>query len=97
MPALKPLGNTVLLAPIPPRTQSEGGIWYAPGRHRADGMQFVVLEVGPGRRVRRGMVLAPPLRPGQKCLVNPNRVGVKHTFEDGRILIDAECIEMVWG
>ena len=97
MAALKPLGNTVLLAPMPPRTQSEGGIWFAPGQHRPDGMQFVVLEVGPGRRVRHGLLVPVPLRPGQRALVNPNRVGIKHTFEDGRILIDADRIEMVWG
>lgn len=92
---MKMLGNTALLSPLTPEPYSKGGIWYS-GKHIPDKMQYRVDKIGPGKRLRGGLILPPPIRSGDFCLLNPNRVGVKHTFEDGRLIVDADQIEMIW-
>jgi len=92
---MKLIGNTVLLEPLLPELRSRGGIWYDMKR-RDDRMQFYVLEVGPGRKLRNGLILPPEVRVGDKCLCNQEGLGVRHKFEDGRVLVDAEIILMIW-
>lgn len=92
---MKLLGNSVLLEPLMPEKKSKGGIWYDMKR-RDDRMQYWVLAVGPGRRLRGGLILPPEVRTGDRCLCNPDGLGIKHKFDDGRILVDAGIIQMIW-
>lgn len=89
------LGNTVLLEPLPKPAQSPGGVFYDLSR-RDDRMQYYVRAVGPGRKLKDGTVLVPEVRVGDKCLCNPDRLGTRYAFEDGRIIVDADNIEMIW-
>ena len=92
---MKPLGNSVLLAPLPRKQKSDRGIWFDMTR-QDDRLQYRVLAVGPGRRLRTGLILPPEVRQGDACLCNPDGLGVKHKFDDGRILVDACIIELIW-
>jgi chaperonin GroES len=92
---LNMLGNTVLLEQLAPARQSPGGIHYA-GRHHDDRMQYWVLAVGPGKLLPNGTRLCPEVRVGDKCLLNSDAGGVRHTLDDGRIVADADAIQMIW-
>jgi len=92
---MKLLGNTVLLEPLLPTLKSPGGIHYSE-RHVDDKMQHYVLAVGPGRKLKNGCVLPPEVRVGDKCLCAVDGLGVKHKFDDGRVLVDADIIQMIW-
>lgn len=92
---MKILGNRALLEPLTPPTMSRGGVVFAP-QHVHDQMQYRVLATGRGKRLKDGRWLAPPVRDGDRCLLNPNHVGVIHRFDDGRIIVDCDRIEMKW-
>jgi len=92
------LGNTVLLAPIVQPNVSDGGIFLV-DRYQDDRQRWVVLAVGPGRTTKKGALVAPELKPGDKVLFNPQLPdGIRHVFEDGSrwTIVDASRIEMVW-
>lgn len=89
------LGNTALLAPLPPPIRTSSGL-YVSARHMDDRMQWWVIAVGPGRRLRDGTIVPPEVRRGDRCLCNPDGLGVRHKFKNGSILVDASIIEMVW-
>lgn len=91
--SIKLLGNTALLRPAFAK-QSAGGIHYCDG-YVVDDRQWVVVAVGDGRRLNDGTRILPDIRPGDSCLFNPG-LGVKFTFPDGRIIVDAGLIEMIW-
>lgn len=91
---MKLLGNRVLLTPASRPMMSPGGVLYDMSRND-DRMQWFVLLVGPGRRLKGGTTLMPEVRPGDKCLFNPG-MGVLYDFDDGRIIVDAEQIQMRW-
>lgn len=59
-------------------------------------MQWWVIAVGPGRRLRDGTIVPPEVRRGDRCLCNPDGLGVRHKFGNGNILVDAGIIEMLW-
>lgn len=88
------LGNTVLLEPLKGKERSDGGIWYNMP-HRDDRKQWTVRAVGPGRRLADGTVVPPEVKVGERCLCN---VGIsnRYAFDDGRVIVEADQIEMVW-
>lgn len=92
---MKLLGNTVLLERLLPPLKSARGIHY-PHQYQDDRMQYWVLAVGPGKLLPDGTRLCPEVRVGDKCLCNVDGLGVKHKFDDGRVLVDASIIEMIW-
>lgn len=95
VPRLKMLGTTVLLGPLAAAQTTAGGLHYPPG-HAGDRWQWLVLAVGPGRKLKDGTRLLPEIRPGDKVLFNPDRCGARHTFGDGRVIAEYEHLEMIW-
>jgi chaperonin GroES len=98
---LKLLRNTVLLQPLPPKTVSDGGVHLAM-QYQDDRKQWRVLAVGPGRRLKTGLVLPPEVQPGDRVLYNPD-LGNRYAFSDrdrehypGCVIADADRIEMKW-
>lgn len=91
---MKPLGNLVLLEPLAKPVTSPGGIVLV-DRYQDDRMQYTVVAIGPGRRLKDGCRLLPEVRPGDRCLCHTARIN-KQVLPDGRILVDADQILMVW-
>lgn len=89
------IGNTVLLAPLAKPAASDGGILYS-HKHLDDRMQWWVWKVGPGKRLRNGLILPPEVRPGDRCLCPVDGLGVKHKFDDGWVIVDADLIQLIW-
>lgn len=90
---MKLLGNRVRLMPLAQKTQSDGGIAYAE-RYRDDQMQFTVLNVGPGRKLKNGSVLPPEVKPGDHVLA---ALYHEHTIlKDGTRIVDAKEILAAW-
>ena len=96
MKTLRLIGNSVLLGPIPQQQKSPGGIHYAPN-YADDRKRWRVLAVGPGRRTKRGVLLAPECAPGDNALVEIDLVNSRPIDDGtGRIVVDASSILMVW-
>lgn len=87
---IKPLGNDVLVGPLPKLTKSEGGILFADA-YQDDRKQYRILALGSGPRID------PEIQVGRRCLLDPGVLGIKH-IEDGtgRLLVRADRILMVW-
>ena len=94
LPRMKLLRNLVLLGPLPQPEKSAGGIALS-ASYSYDNWQYRVLAVGPGKRLRDGTILCPEVRPGDRCLFRPG-VGNPYTFEDGRLIVEADQILMLW-
>lgn len=90
----KLFGNRVLLEPISPRTVTDSGI-HLVERYQDDRMQYRVLAVGPGRKGKKGAVIAPEVQPGQRCLI-PYIQDCVH-LPDGTVVAYADQIQAVWG
>lgn len=86
-------GN-VLLAPLPQRQRSGGGIMLPP-QYRDDELQWIVLGVGPGKIIRKkkreARHLAPPVAVGDHviCL---SGLANKVAFANGRIIVDSDQV-----
>lgn len=88
------IGNTVLLAPLPQRKMSDGGVALIE-RYQDDRKQWLVKAVGQGLRLKDGTRLPPEVRVGDKCLCNVG-VGNRYTFDDGSVIVEADQIEAIW-
>lgn len=97
---MKILGNRVLLEPIKPRRISASGI-LLPEKpaFMYDAEQWRVVSVGPGKLVRRKKAAywkTPEVSVGDRVLVNVSISGdIKH-LDDGRVVVDADLIQMKW-
>lgn len=91
---MKLLGNTVLLEPLPTAKKSSGGIFLC-SRYQDDRMQWKVVAVGPGRRLKNGTMLPPECKPGDLCLCQADS-GNRYKFPDGSVIVNASQIEMIW-
>lgn len=93
-------GNNILIAPLPKKARSKGGI-HLLASYNDDAKQFVVLEVGPGRTVRKKgkepVLISPEVDPGDHVLANLYG-GNKMAFEDGsgRLVVDASEVLAKW-
>lgn len=96
MKTIKLLGNTVLLGPIPQKRVTPGGIMLA-HQYQDDRKRYRVLAVGPGRKTRKGVLVAPECKPGDCALVEIDLTDSR-PLEDGtgRIVVDASAIIMIW-
>jgi co-chaperonin GroES (HSP10) len=77
---------------------SDGGI-HLVEKYQDDAKQWVVLAVGPGYTTKRGVLVAPEVKVGDRVIFNPALPnGVKHVFEDGSrwTVVETSRIEMVW-
>lgn len=87
-------GNNVLLAPLPAKTRSNGGVHLAM-KYQDDEMQWMVLAVGWGR-ISRKKGKAPRHVPIEvkrgDHVITPLVHGFKYKFPDGRIIIEADEI-----
>lgn len=90
---MKLLGNRVHLQLLPPTLQSAGGIHYAQS-FQDDKMQFRVLAVGSGRKLKNGTVLPIEVQPGDYVLAPLYH---EHTIlPDGSRIVDAKELIAVW-
>ncbi len=95
---VRPLGNTVLLAPMIKPLRSDGGI-HLVDKYQDDRTQWVVLAVGPGYTTKKGELIAPEVKVGDRVLFDDSTgTGVKFTFEDGSrwAIVNANRIQMVF-
>ena len=72
-------GNNMLCAPTG-RAERTGRIFRAEA-YSDDQTQYYVLAVGPGRRTRKGEIIPPIVKPGDKVLCQMHFS--HHTLEDG--------------
>ena len=93
MKTLKPLGNRIVVAPLKPITQTAGGIFVAP-RYQDDERRYRVLLVGPGRRTKKGVLVAPEVKPGDEILARAD-YGSQHEWTDGVKVINAAQVVAV--
>lgn len=93
---LRITGNRVWIKPFD--QQDRGGLIIIPDRHRHRDPktlnQFIVLAVGPGRRLKGGGYDPIPLAPGDRVLASTY---LDHQIlDDGTRIIPLDKIEMAW-
>ena len=87
MSALRLLGNTLVIAPIKAAALSSGII--LPPTHRVDEpQQWRVLQVGSGRKNKKGQLIPREIVPGD-VIVTPSVFESVHEFSDGVRIVDA--------
>lgn len=91
---IKLLGNRILVKPLKLAPKSPGGIFYVEN-YQDDRTQYEVLAVGPGKRNKRGEVIPPEVQVGDHIFA-PLWRGNEYEFEDGRLIVDADQVQMVW-
>lgn len=90
---MKLLGNRVHLKPVGQKKISAGGILYVQ-TYQDDQMQYDVLAVGPGRNLKGGTIVPPPVKPGDRVLAG---LYFEHvTLPDGTKICDAEHLLAAW-
>jgi co-chaperonin GroES (HSP10) len=87
MSALRLLGNTLVIAPIKAAALASGII--LPPTHRVDEpQQWRVLQVGSGRKTKKGHGIPIELVPGD-VIVTASVFESAHEFSDGVRIVDA--------
>ncbi len=66
---MKILGNRILVRNLPEKILSDGGISLLPG-HDDNRMQYVIQQVGTGRRLKDGTILPIEAKPGDHCIAH---------------------------
>jgi co-chaperonin GroES (HSP10) len=97
---MRVLGNNILIAPLNRPVKSAGGVDLPQNaKYAADGMQFRVLAVGPGRVVRKkgkpDVLIPIDIEPGDFVLMNEIH-GNKFKYPDGRLIVEADEIIAKW-
>lgn len=86
-------GNHVLLEPLPKPTASTGGILLAMAQND-DRKQWRVVAVGPGRKTKKGVLVAPEVAPGDRVVAELFQDHL--TLPDGSVVADASNIVAKW-
>lgn len=87
------LGNKIHVAPLAKKTRSEGGI-ALPVQYDDDEKQWLILGVGPGKRLPNGVFVAPECKPGERAYID---MGMGSTqLDDGSWITDASQVKAVW-
>lgn len=89
---IRMMGNSVLVESLPQVQKSAGGV-HLPQQYRDDQTQWRVLAVGPGRKNKKGVLVAPEVKPGDRVLapLYHDHVILSGPFKGQRI-IDASAI-----
>lgn len=89
---LRPLGDKLLVRPLPLETVSKGGIMIPDSAERKP-MFGVVVAAGPGRAGEAGQVLPMPVRPGQRIMYNRFAGVATRTMADEALIV--MCVDDV--
>lgn len=89
---LRPLGDKLLVRPLPLETVSKGGIMIPDSAERKP-MFGVVVAAGPGRAGEAGQVLPMPVSPGQRVMYNRFAGVSTRTMEDEALIV--MCVDDV--
>lgn len=81
-------GNRALVKPLPSLEKSPAGLLLPPV---VDQMQFTVLSVGPGRKLKNSTILPPEIKPGDRILIH-SFAHDQFNFDDGSKIIDAGAV-----
>lgn len=89
---LQPLGNHVLIEPIPPPDKVGSGLLVAAESYRQPSGHGTVISVGPGRLDYAGRLVPPDLTPGDKVVYS--WINGRDVHVDGKVLklLDAQEI-----
>ena len=88
MATLKPLGDRVVVKPLPREEMTKSGI-YLPDTAKERPQEGTIIAVGPGRQTDEGKVLAMTLKVGDKVLY-AKYAGTEYKQDDQELLICTE-------
>jgi co-chaperonin GroES (HSP10) len=93
MTQIRLLGNRVHLALVAPKLQTESGL-HLVDRYLDDRMQYRVLGIGPGKRLKGGTILPIEVAPGMNVLIP--RLQDSTALPDGTFIVNADQIWAAW-
>ena len=88
MATLKPLGDRVVVKPLPREEMTKSGI-YLPDTAKERPQEGTIIAVGPGRQTDEGKVIPMTLKVGDKVLY-AKYAGTEYKHEDEELLICTE-------
>ena len=88
MATLKPLGDRVVVKPLPREEMTKSGI-YLPDTAKERPQEGTIVAVGPGRQTDEGKVVAMTLKVGDKVLY-AKYAGTEYKQDDLELLICTE-------
>lgn len=88
MATLKPLGDRVVVKPLPREEMTKSGI-YLPDTAKERPQEGTIIAVGPGRQTDEGKVVAMTLKVGDKVLY-AKYAGTEYKQDDQELLICTE-------
>ena len=88
MATLKPLGDRVVIKPLPREEMTKSGI-YLPDTAKERPQEGSIIAVGPGRQTDEGKVVAMTLKVGDKVLY-AKYAGTEYKQDDVELLICTE-------
>jgi chaperonin GroES len=88
MATLKPLGDRVVVKPLPREEMTKSGI-YLPDTAKERPQEGTIVAVGPGRQTDEGKVVAMTLKVGDKVLY-AKYAGTEYKQDDQDLLICTE-------
>jgi chaperonin GroES len=88
MATLKPMGDRVVIKPLPREEMTKSGI-YLPDTAKERPQEGTIVAVGPGRQTDEGKVVAMTLKVGEKVLY-AKYAGTEYKQDDVELLICTE-------
>jgi chaperonin GroES len=88
MATLKPLGDRVVVKPLPREEMTKSGI-YLPDTAKERPQEGTIVAVGPGRQTDEGKVVAMTLKVGDKVLY-AKYAGTEYKQDDEDLIICTE-------
>lgn len=85
-----------MVSPLPTETKTQGGILLAE-RYAPEQQIYLVLAVGPGRKLKDGTHVPIPVDPGQKVLIDQYSIQSKADAGDNRFIINSSDVALVIG
>lgn len=96
---MKPLRNLVLLKPLPLPTQTPTGLFLPQGANQSsedrEGITYRVEAVGDGYHTKKGQLVPPEVKPGDRVWLDKASEFFPARQDDGTLLVDARAIAMV--
>lgn len=88
MATLKPLGDRVVIKPLPRDEMTKSGI-YLPDTAKEKPQEGTIIAVGPGRMTDKGKLVSMTLKVGDKVLY-AKYAGTEYKQDDEELLICSE-------